>query len=128
MNDRTVLLLDELENALERLEDALSRPYDEYLRDSCIQRFEFTFELLWKAIKSVAQTDGLSVSSPREALRTAYKMGLLADDRGYLDMLEDRNLTSHTYKEATADEIYARLPGHATRARAALVAMRAKEE
>jgi len=39
--------LDEFERAIQRLDEALSQPKDEFIRDSVIQRFEFTFELSW---------------------------------------------------------------------------------
>ena len=48
-----------LETALSRLEKALARPVDEFVRDSAIQRFEFTFELLWKSVKTYAEEAGV---------------------------------------------------------------------
>jgi nucleotidyltransferase substrate binding protein (TIGR01987 family) len=85
----------------------------EWTRDAAIQRFEFTFELCWKAARRFAKHEGLDVSSPREAFKTAMKLGWIDDDPLWLRMLEDRNRTSHTYKEQTAEEIYARLPQYA---------------
>ena len=52
MSDKRHNLLALLESAIGRLEDVLRQPYDEYMRDSAIQRFEFTFELFWKALKA----------------------------------------------------------------------------
>ncbi len=123
MNGRTELLRSDLEAALQRLEDALSRPVDEFIRDSAIQRFEFTFELFWKALKSFCEDEGLHVHSPREALRGAFQVGLLPEDEAFFRMLEDRNLTSHTYSVATAEDIFSRLAGHAAAMRATLAAM-----
>lgn len=126
MSEKTKLLLADLEAALARLDGALARPPDEFIRDSAIQRFEFTFELFWKVLKAFCDDEGLRVHSPREALRGAFQVGLLADDEGVFRMLEDRNLTSHTYNVATAEAIFSRLPAHAASIRAALEALGAR--
>ena len=99
--------------ALERLETALARPEDDITRDACIQRFEFTFELAWKAIQRQARAEGLECVSPRECLRVAFSLGLVEDDAQWMSMIEDRNRTSHTYDETTARAVYGALPGHA---------------
>ena len=90
-----------LETALERLEHALAQPVNKFVRDSAIQRFEFTFELLWKSLKTYAQEAGLETFSPRDSLRTGFHLGIIQEDLEWFRMLEDRNLTSHTYNEAT---------------------------
>ncbi|BCW93214.1 MAG: nucleotidyltransferase [Thermoanaerobaculum sp.] len=100
-----------LRRAVERLEVALSRPKDEFVRDSAIQRFEFCFELAWKVLQTYLEREGLEARSPRSAIRGAFQVGLLPDDAQWLEMLELRNLTSHTYDEALAEKIYAALPG-----------------
>ena len=104
--------LSALRAAVQRLAAALAQPKTEWTRDAAIQRFEFTFELAWKAIAKAAQREGVSALSPREALRAALRLGWIADDTAWMDMLQDRNRTSHTYSEATAEEIYARLAEH----------------
>jgi nucleotidyltransferase substrate binding protein (TIGR01987 family) len=115
LTDGTLRLrLATLLSALGRLDAALAQPKTEWTRDSAIQRFEFTFELAWKAAALVAREEGLDAYSPREALRTALRLGWIGDDPLWLDMLDSRNRTSHTYNEATAEAIYARLPGYAT--------------
>lgn len=124
MNAKLDSLIDSLARALARLDDVLAQPRDEYMRDSAIQRFEFTFELFWKALKARCELDGVRVSSPREALRGGFEIGLVPDDEAILRLLEDRNLTSHTYNETVADGIYDRLPEHARRMRAGLEAIR----
>jgi len=102
-----------LDAGLARLEAALAQEKTEWTRDSAIQRFEFTFELAWKAVARCAREEGLEALSPREALRTALRLGWIGDDDAWLRMLDDRNRTAHTYNEATAEEIYGRLPAHA---------------
>ena len=99
-----------LARAVERLKAALEQPKDEFIRDSAIQRFEFTFELAWKTLNTFLELQGLEARSPRAAIRGAFQVGLLPEDPFWLEMLELRNLTNHTYDEALAERIYAELP------------------
>ena len=108
-----------LESALARLQAALEQPKTEWTRDAAIQRFEFCFELTWKTVTRAARHEGVECASPRQAFRAAMKFGWIADDTIWFDMLDDRNRTSHTYNEKTAEAIFGRLPGY----RAALSAL-----
>lgn len=126
MSEMLSRLVDDLSSALVRLEAALARPKDEFMRDSAIQRFEFTFELLWKSLKAFSDESGLRVHSPREALRSGFRLDIIADDPAWFRMLEDRNLTSHTYKVDLAEAIYERLPDHAQLIRDALDELRSR--
>ena len=97
--------METLGRALVRLRSAVEQPKTEWTRDSAIQRFEFTFELAWKSVSRMAREEGIECLSPRTALRTALKLGWMADDENWLTMLDDRNRTSHTYNEATAADL-----------------------
>jgi nucleotidyltransferase substrate binding protein (TIGR01987 family) len=99
-----------LRRAVARLASALAQPKDEFVRDSAIQRFAFTFELSWKTLKTYLELQGLEARSPRAAIREAFATGLLPEDPGWLAMVELRNLTSHTYEEELAEQVYAALP------------------
>lgn len=112
MSDKLHNLLRLLDTALARLDTALSQPVNEFIRDSAIQRFEFTFELFWKSLKAYAEESGVEAYSPRDTFRTAFQLGLLQEDGAWFQMLADRNLTSHTYNEATANSIFAHLPAY----------------
>lgn len=92
--------------ALAQLEKAAERPKDEFLRDSVIQRFEFTHELAWKMLKLKLEAEGLLVRTPRETMQEALQAGLIEDGNLWSDMQKMRNLTSHTYREKLADEVY----------------------
>ncbi|KAA0253164.1 nucleotidyltransferase [Acidobacteria bacterium ACD] len=106
-------LLSDLESALARLDEALREPKSDIVRDAAIQRFEFSFELLWKTLKVRSEAEGLRLFSPREAFRAAFQIGLLDEgDDVVFQMLEDRNRTSHLYKAAMAEEVYSRLPAY----------------
>jgi nucleotidyltransferase substrate binding protein (TIGR01987 family) len=102
-----------LAQALARLQEALARPEDPIVRDACIQRFEFTFEMAWRAIQERARVEGLDCVSPRDCFRTGFRLGLLGDDPRWLAMVEDRNRTTHLYDEETARKVYGALPGYA---------------
>jgi nucleotidyltransferase substrate binding protein (TIGR01987 family) len=85
-------------------------------RDAAIQRFEYTFEATWKAAKLyLREVEGLEVGSPKRAARAGLQVGLFdeAHVRQLLIMVDDRNLTVHTYHEQLAEEINSRLCGHA---------------
>jgi len=79
-------------HALDRLEATLARPEDDITRDVCIQRFEFTFELAWKAIQRQARAEGLECVSPRECLRVAFSLGLVEDDAQWMSESEGEAL------------------------------------
>lgn len=106
--------LRELGNALDRLQDALSRDIsaDSMFVDATIQRFEFSVELTWKTLKKLLTSEGEEARTPRQALQRAYAVGWIDDEKLWISMLTDRNLTSHTYKEALAYEIIDRIPGY----------------
>ena len=91
-----------LGQALTRLDEALDRPEDPIVRDACIQRFEFTFEMAWKAVQAQAMAEGLECVSPRDCFRTAFQLGLVEHDTRGMAMVEDRNRTAHTYDEKAA--------------------------
>jgi nucleotidyltransferase substrate binding protein (TIGR01987 family) len=105
---------------LDRLAEALKVGAEEPLAiDGTIQRFEFTFELFWKVVRRLLARQGVEANSPKTALQQAYRLGWLNDEQQWLDVLKDRNLTSHTYREPLALEIYGRIPGHHAAMRAA---------
>jgi len=71
-----------------------------------IQAFEFTHEMAWNVMKDYAEYQGDSaVKGSRDVTRSAFKMELIMDGEGWMDMLKSRNLTSHTYNEDVAEEI-----------------------
>lgn len=98
-----------LGRAIDRLKDVLDHPQlDEmdYLRDATIQRFEFTIELFWKILKKVLFHEKVESTTPRDTLSKAYQYNLIDNEKIWLNMLDDRNNTSHAYKEAEAKIIF----------------------
>jgi nucleotidyltransferase substrate binding protein (TIGR01987 family) len=109
--------LDSCQRALSTLDEALNMPFSIIVRDGSIQRFEFSFEALWKLLKAyLEQHEGIVCNSPKSCFREALQIGLLsaADTQTCLAMTDDRNLTAHTYIEALAKRIYRRLPAYLT--------------
>lgn len=107
------LNIDALGKALSRLDESLSFDLSQPLVvDACIQRFEFCIELTWKTLKKCLAVEGIETNTPRESVQLAYSVRWINDETAWLSMLKDRNLTSHTYKEDLALEIYHRLPNH----------------
>ncbi|NEP18321.1 MAG: nucleotidyltransferase [Leptolyngbya sp. SIO4C1] len=74
-------------------------------RAGLIQFFEMTFELSWKLLKDYEEAQGFLVKTPRETIRQAFQISLIGDGHGWLRMLQDRNLTAHTYNETVALEV-----------------------
>lgn len=102
--------LESWRKALTSLEEILKEEETVIVRDAAIKRFEYNFELTWKAIKRFSVQESEICNSPKSAFKAALKFNWIEDDDIWLDMVDDRNLTTHTYKESTADAIYHRLP------------------
>lgn len=102
--------------ALETLDQILKEPHSPITRDAAIQRFEYTFETLWKAAQLyLREHEGIEAGSPKAIIRASLSSGILEDEtaRQAMEMADDRNLTVHTYKEVLAEEIYQNLPDYA---------------
>lgn len=95
-------------NALERLEESLVKNPTDIIIDGCLHRFEFTFELSWKVIKSYLEYMGVveKTGSPRETIQNGFKQGLITDGEGWIEMMLSRNALSHLYDEAESRRIY----------------------
>lgn len=101
------------ERSLKTLAEALALPASVIVRDASIQRFEYSFETIWKLLKlHLDHRHGIICNSPKQCFREAYGNGLLMleEVEACLEMTDDRNLTAHTYVEAVAERIYQRLP------------------
>ena len=107
-----ILVLEDLENTITRLEEAVKLKKTDIVRDSAIKRFELCFDLAWKNIQIYARKEGMDCHSPRGCIKTAFQLNLIEYDERWLEMLEDRNLTVHMYKENIAEEVYGRLPSY----------------
>lgn len=96
--------LNQFSQAVIRLEEALNHSEETTLLvDAVIKRFEFSFELCWKTFKKKCEAEGLhSVASPKAILKQSYALQWIDDETEWLQMLEDRILSTHTYHQALA--------------------------
>ena len=98
--------------ALAKLREFVAMPVvNDRDRAGIIQAFEFTFEQCWKAFRQFAAAQGIAVVSPRQSLEAAMQLKLIdpAEETAWLEMLHDRNMTSHLYQETVAHEISQRV-------------------
>jgi nucleotidyltransferase substrate binding protein (TIGR01987 family) len=71
-----------------------------------IKAFEYTYELAWNCMKDFYENQGeTELQGGRDTIQLAFKRGLIQDGDTWMQMLKDRNRTSHTYNEETAEEI-----------------------
>ena len=75
-------------------------------RQGLIQAFEFTHELSWKTLKDFLASRGIEeLYGSRDTTREAFAQGLITDGEAWMEMIRHRNLSTHTYDEATVQEI-----------------------
>lgn len=101
---------DNYQRALSALQEAVElsqqRSLSKLEQQGLIQGFEFTHELAWKTLKDFLDYRGVSgVIGSRDAAKIAFREGLVVDGEIWMEMLKSRNLTSHTYVEAVANDI-----------------------
>lgn len=70
-----------------------------------IQAFEIVFELAWKTMKDYLEYEGIKTDTPRQTIKTAFLRNLIPDGQIWIDMMEARNKTSHTYNESLAKSL-----------------------
>lgn len=110
-NDKIKMACDNLSDALKALERVVALPVDQErsVIDATTQRFKIAIELFWKFLKLILESKDVLVSYPRDVLKEAYSGGLIEDENLWLSMLKDRNMSSHTYNQELADDIYLRI-------------------
>lgn len=98
------------EHALQTLAEVLHHePMSSIVRDAAIQRFEYSFEATWKALQAwLKEHEGILAASPKSVFRACFQAQLIDEPqaRMALAMVDDRNLTTHTYNEALANRIF----------------------
>ena len=71
-----------------------------------IQAFEYTHELAWNLLRDYLRDQGAqNINGSKDAVRAAFQVGLIEDGETWMDMIKDRNRTSHTYNQVTAEAI-----------------------
>ena len=101
--DKFEIKLNNYRNALARLHEAIKESKSTEsltVRDGVIQRFEFTSELAWKTIREYLLSQEVTdINSPKRVMIEAYNNELITDEEGWIQVLHDRNSTSHIYDE-----------------------------
>lgn len=103
--------------ALGRLQEALTavakEPGNHLYEMATIQAFEFSIELGWKLLKDYLKFQGVpDISLPRDIVRQAFQAQLIQNGQTWIDMLEARNKTSHTYDDAKAAQVVQQIQAH----------------
>jgi nucleotidyltransferase substrate binding protein (TIGR01987 family) len=98
---------DNFQRALHQLTLAIQlneqRPLSDLEQQGLIQGFEFTHELAWNVLKDYLEMEGIQgLVGSRSTVREAFKRGLVRDGEAWMDMIEKRNLSSHTYNQSVA--------------------------
>ena len=96
--------------ALQQLGEAVAlseqRELSDLEKQGLIQAFEFTHELAWTTLKNFLEHKGQKdIYGSKDASRKAFQLGIIEDGEGWMDMVQSRNKTSHTYNKETAEEI-----------------------
>jgi nucleotidyltransferase substrate binding protein (TIGR01987 family) len=102
------------DRAFSRLQEAIAaigkEPANHLYEMATIQAFEFTIELGWKLLKDYLNFQGMQeVTLPRDIIRQAFQAQLIIDGQTWIEMLDARNKTSHTYDDVQAAKIVQRI-------------------
>lgn len=97
-------------NAIERLTEVVNlgkqRPLSQFESDSLIKRFEFCYEMAWKLMMSYEKENGITeLLGSKDVIRRAYALSIIDNGEAWLEMVEDRNKTSHLYDEEMAKDV-----------------------
>ncbi|MDA8160814.1 MAG: nucleotidyltransferase substrate binding protein [Desulfobacteraceae bacterium] len=102
------------QKALAQLANAVElsqrRPLSELEQQGLVQAFEYTYEMAWNTMRDYLIHQGISdLVGSRDTIRESFSQGLIIDGEGWMDMLVDRNRSSHTYNLAVAETIVANI-------------------
>ena len=100
--------------ALDQLDGFFEPPeLNEREQQGLIKAFEYCFELGWNSLRDLLRSQGnATLLGSRDTLREVFRLGLIGDGEGWMLMIQDRNLTSHTYNRATAEVIAGHIRDH----------------
>lgn len=106
---RWVQRFENLEKSVQNLEDTRDCIKREGINKiytmALIQAYEIVFELSWKTLKDYLEYNGITTDTPRETIKEAFARNIISDGQVWIEMMEARNKTSHTYREEFATEL-----------------------
>ena len=93
--------------ALQQLSKFIAKgELNELEKQGLIQSFEYCYELAWNTIKDFYESQGeMGIQGSRDAIRLAFRRGLIENGDAWMDMMKSRTLTSYTCNEDVAEEI-----------------------
>lgn len=101
--------IDQFEAASQSLQELFNETKSLIVRDATIQRFEYTVEAFWKMLKVyLLEVEGIDAASPKSVMREARNAKLFSDRDVALalQMIDDRNISTHLYNEDMAEQVY----------------------
>jgi len=104
---RWIQRLSHFEKALNQLSKFIEKKdLNELEKQGLIQSFEYTYELAWNVLKDYLEMQGeTDIHGSRDAIRLAFRRGLIDDGEVWMDMVKSRSLTVHTYNEVICDKV-----------------------
>lgn len=104
--------LQNFDRALSLLEEALEHgpaALNQLEKEGVVQRFEYTLELAWKTLKDYLEASGivLNAVTPRQVVKDAFVAKIVLDGQTWIDMIDHRNLLSHTYDPVNFEDAVA---------------------
>jgi nucleotidyltransferase substrate binding protein (TIGR01987 family) len=97
------------QKALAQLSEFVQKqPLNKLEEQGLIQAFEYTHELAWKTLADFLRSKGhTELYGPKDSARKAFALGIIENGEIWMEMIVSRNLTSHTYNDATTKRIIA---------------------
>ena len=93
-----------LEEILEKIKSKRNDEDFKIYRDSAIKRFEYSLEVSRKLMSKYIEHVDKKINGQKLVLKKAFEFDLI-EDKIWLIMIDDRNLTTHEYSEALAEEL-----------------------
>ena len=106
--------LDRFISAVNIKDELKNEGFEDIYLDLIVKRFEFTFEMGWKAVKRYLEYLGFEAKSPRGSIKEAYSQNIIDNENIWLEMIEQRNLSSHLYDEYQIKEILEKVEEYKT--------------
>ncbi|MBP6892120.1 HI0074 family nucleotidyltransferase substrate-binding subunit [Candidatus Babeliales bacterium] len=104
--------IEDLDKSIENLKKIIEMPFlpNDVIMISSIKVFELSFELFWKTLRKKIEAEyKVETFGAKQVLQNAYGLKLIENEKIWLNMLDDRNLGVHIYKQALAHEIFERV-------------------
>ncbi len=107
--NRWIQRFENLEKAIQNFDDTIKCIKQDSLNKiytmALIQAFEIVFELAWKTMKDYLEFNGIITDTPRETIKEAFSKNIITEGQIWIEMMEARNKTSHTYREEYAKSL-----------------------